>query len=298
MKFCVAKNIRDKQNVFGISVEEYFYEWKNISERVGMENHCNSLLEMLQDEEALNRIKEVATQIEQVAKSLEGVPVANIIMLPPIQKTPKNIICVGKNYKDHAIEMGGEEAVPEDIIVFSKATTTMIGHNQQIPLHKEVTNQLDYEGELAVVIGKNGKNIKKENAFDYIFGYTIVNDITARDLQSKHKQFFIGKSLDGSCPIGPYIVTKDEIGEVGNLQIKTYVNSELRQNSNTGDMIFPIEDIIEIVSKGMTLEAGDIIATGTPAGVGKAMKPQRFLQSGDKIEIEIEGIGCLKNSVE
>ena len=215
----------------------------------------------------------------------------------PIPRPAKNIFCVGKNYVDHAIEMGSEADIPEHVMLFSKATTTVIGHGTPIPNHEEVTNQLDYEGELAVVIGKTGKGIPKEHALDYVFGYTIVNDITARDLQAKHKQFLLGKSLDGSCPMGPYIVEKSEIENPNQLAIETKVNDESRQKSNTTHFIFPIEEIIEVLSKGMTLEPGDIIATGTPAGVGKGFKPPRFLTKGDCIEITIDKIGTLKNTI-
>lgn len=215
----------------------------------------------------------------------------------PIPRPVKNIFCVGKNYADHAIEMGSEADIPEHVMLFSKATTSVIGHGTPIPNHEEVTKQLDYEGELAVVIGKTGKAIQKEHALDYVFGYTIVNDITARDLQARHKQFLLGKSLDGSCPIGPYIVEKSEIENPNQLGIETKVNGESRQKSNTKQFIFPIEEIIEVLSKGMTLEPGDIIATGTPAGVGKGFKPPRFLTKGDCIEITIDKIGTLKNSI-
>lgn len=215
----------------------------------------------------------------------------------PIPRPAKNIFCVGKNYVDHAIEMGSEADIPEHLMLFSKAPTSVIGHESQIPSHEEVTKQLDYEGELAVVIGKTGKGIPKEHALDYVFGYTIVNDITARDLQARHKQFLLGKSLDGSCPMGPYIVGKSEIENPNQLDIETKVNGESRQKSNTKQFIFPIEEIIEVLSKGMTLEPGDIIATGTPAGVGKGFKPPRFLTKGDCIEITIDKIGTLKNSI-
>lgn len=215
----------------------------------------------------------------------------------PIPRPAKNIFCVGKNYVDHALEMGSEADIPEHVMLFSKAPTSVIGHGTSIPNHEEVTNQLDYEGELAVVIGKTGKAIQKEHALDYVFGYTILNDITARDLQARHKQFLLGKSLDGSCPMGPYIVEKSEINNPNQLDIETKVNGESRQKSNTKHFIFPIEEIIEVLSKGMTLEPGDIIATGTPAGVGKGFKPPRFLTKGDCIEITIDKIGTLKNSI-
>jgi 2-keto-4-pentenoate hydratase/2-oxohepta-3-ene-1,7-dioic acid hydratase in catechol pathway len=220
-----------------------------------------------------------------------------VILLSPIPRPHKNIFCVGKNYRDHAIEMGSEADIPEHIMVFSKAPTTVLGHNAGIPLHAAVTSELDYEGELAVVIGKTGMGISKEEAMDHVFGYTIINDITARDLQQKHKQFLIGKSLDGTCPMGPYIVHHSEITDPHKLAIETKVNGEVRQNGNTSDFIFDIPTMIYELSKGMTLEAGDIIATGTPAGVGKGLKPPLYLKEGDTVEISIEGIGTLRNEI-
>lgn len=224
-------------------------------------------------------------------------PLEKVTLMAPIPKPSKNIFCVGKNYADHAIEMGSKDDIPEHVMVFTKAPTSVIGHGEAILEHKELTEQLDYEGELAAVIGKPGKAIRREEALDYVFGYTIVNDVTARDLQAKHKQFFIGKSLDTTCPMGPWIVHKSAIGNPNNLNIQTTVNDELRQDSNTEKFIFPIEEIIAVLSQGMTLEPGDIIATGTPAGVGKGFKPPRFLKGGDVVEITVEGIGTLKNSV-
>ncbi|WP_456271851.1 fumarylacetoacetate hydrolase family protein [Bacillus sp. AK031] len=221
-----------------------------------------------------------------------------VSLLAPIPRPVKNIMCVGKNYRDHVLEMGSEADIPEDIMIFTKAPTSVIGTDAKIQSHAKLTDQLDYEGELAVVIGKRGVNISEENALDHVFGYTVLNDITARDLQKKHKQFFMGKSLDTTCPTGPCIVTSDEINQPGALEVTTYVNGELRQDGNTKDMIFPVERIISELSAGMTLESGDIIATGTPSGVGKGFKPPRFLKSGDRIEISIDKIGTLVNTVE
>lgn len=226
------------------------------------------------------------------------VSLEEVTLLAPIPRPNKNIFCVGKNYAEHAIEMGSEADIPEHIMVFTKAPTTVIGPNETVLNHQDVTNQLDYEGELAVVIGKKGRAIKKEEALDYIFGYTILNDVTARDLQSRHKQFFIGKSLDTTCPMGPWIVHKSVIENPNHLHIETRVNGEVRQNSNTKNFIFPIEEVISVLSAGMTLEPGDIIATGTPAGVGKGFKPPKFLSPGDQMEVTIKKIGTLKNTIQ
>ncbi|RFU62155.1 fumarylacetoacetate hydrolase family protein [Peribacillus glennii] len=216
----------------------------------------------------------------------------------PIPRPAKNIFCVGKNYAEHAIELGSEADIPEHLMLFSKTPTTVIGHKSVVPNHNGVTAQLDYEGELAIIIGKKGRSITREEALDYVFGYTVINDVTARDLQSRHKQFLLGKSLDGTCPMGPYIVHKSMIKNPNHLHIQTKVNGEVRQDANTEQFIFPVEEIISVVSRGMTLEPGDIIATGTPAGVGKGFKPPRFLQSGDIIEITVEKIGTLINKIE
>ena len=237
-----------------------------------------------------------ATVLEAATEDLY-LPLSSVQLLAPIPRPRKNIFCVGKNYVDHALELGSKEDIPEHILVFTKAPTTVTGHGGIIPLHSEVTGNLDYEGELAIVIGKPGKGIKQEDALDHIFGYTIINDVTARDLQFRHKQYFIGKSLDGSCPMGPYIVPASAITNPNQLDIETKVNGEVRQSSNTEHFIFTIETIISELSKGMTLEAGDIIITGTPAGVGSGFNPPRFLKAGDKVEITIEGIGTLENTV-
>lgn len=223
---------------------------------------------------------------------------SEVELLAPIPQPRKNVFCVGKNYREHVLEMGSADEVPEDMIVFTKAPTTVIGTNTVVDSHQQITSALDYEGELAVVIGKSGKEIKEEEAFDYIFGYTIINDITARDMQKKHKQYFLGKSLDTSCPMGPSIVHKSAILNPQNIKIETKVNGEVRQQSNTSMMMFSIPQIISIISKGMTLEPGDIIATGTPAGVGNGFQPPRYLQSGDVMEVTIEGIGTLVNTVD
>ncbi|WP_079508032.1 fumarylacetoacetate hydrolase family protein [Mesobacillus jeotgali] len=226
-----------------------------------------------------------------------NIPIDSAELLAPIPRPAKNIFCVGKNYAEHAIEMGSKDDIPEHVMVFTKSPTSVTGHGQKVLSHSELTEQLDYEGELAVVIGKKGKAIKQEEALDYVFGYTIVNDVTARDLQARHKQFFIGKSLDTTCPMGPWIVHKSAIENPNKLNIMTSVNGEVRQDSNTENFIFPVEEVIAVLSQGMTLEPGDIIATGTPAGVGKGFKPPRFLKAGDTIEITVEGIGTLRNQV-
>jgi 2-keto-4-pentenoate hydratase/2-oxohepta-3-ene-1,7-dioic acid hydratase in catechol pathway len=216
---------------------------------------------------------------------------SDIEWLAPLSKTPKNVICVGKNYAEHIKEMGGKD--PVDLVVFTKAPHTIAADEQTVSVHSDLTDEYDYEGELAVVIGKAGKSIPKQMAYDYVFGYTIANDLTARDLQQKHQQFFLGKSLEGACPMGPYLVTKDEIPQSQNLSIVTKVNDEVRQNGNTGDMIRRVDDLVSEISKYVPLEAGDVILTGTPSGVGKGFNPPKFLKAGDTIKVSIESIGTL-----
>lgn len=222
----------------------------------------------------------------------------DVTILPP-HIPPKNMMCIGKNYIEHALEMTNQDptSVPKYPVIFTKPSTALAGHLSMIDSTAGGTEALDYEGELAVIIGKKGKNIRREEAFDYVFGYSIVNDITARDLQKQHQQFYKGKSLDTFAPFGPCVVHKSQIKNPHHLTIKTTVNNELRQNGSTNDMIFKIDELIEVLSDGMTLEPGDVIATGTPSGVGKGFNPPKYLNKGDTVAITIEGIGTLINKV-
>lgn len=223
-------------------------------------------------------------------------------ILAPIPRPTKNIFCIGRNYREHIIEGNrargrNPDDFPKCIEVFTKPVTAIIGHNAAIYNHSNLTQQLDYEVELGIVIGKTGKDISKQHALEFVFGYTIINDITARDLQSAHGQWFKGKGLDTTCPIGPYVVHKSAIQDPHSLSIQLSVNDELRQSSTTADLLFRIDEIIVQLSAGMTLEAGDIIATGTPSGVGLGMTPPRFLKAGDVITARIDGLGELINPV-
>jgi 2-keto-4-pentenoate hydratase/2-oxohepta-3-ene-1,7-dioic acid hydratase in catechol pathway len=234
-----------------------------------------------------------------------GQPLAGAKVLAPIAHPRRNIFCVGKNYAEHAAEFSKSgfdssakvgEVAPEAPVVFTKAFNTVIGPGDTIPPHKALVKQLDYEAELAIVIGKGGIGIRKADALKHVFGYTIVNDVTARDLQKLHRQWFLGKSLDGFCPMGPYIVTSDEL-DAQKLDVKCWVNGELHQSANTTDLIFDIPTLIETISAGIELKPGDVIATGTPAGVGIGFNPPKFLQSKDVVRIEIQHIGSLENTV-
>ena len=229
------------------------------------------------------------------------VEVSDITLLAPIPRPNKNIICMGLNYFDHIVEAadfaGRNARTPKAPIVFTKSNYSVIGPDAVIPADPEVSEQLDWEVELGVIIGKTGKSIPSSQVQDHIFGYTIINDISARDLQFAHKQFYIGKSIDGGCPMGPVIVTKDDIANAQNLKLSCRVNGIEKQTGSTEQMIFDIEQIIVTLSKTMTLEAGDVIATGTPNGVGFARTPPEFLTAGDVVECEIESIGILTNPV-
>ncbi|MBV9614477.1 MAG: fumarylacetoacetate hydrolase family protein [Ktedonobacteraceae bacterium] len=226
---------------------------------------------------------------------------SEVHLAAPIPQPRKNIMCLAVNYREHAQETAGVRGhsgeTPEDPVFFTKAPTTINGPYDDIVIDPSVSSEIDWEVELGVILGKTGKNIRAEDALSYVFGYTVLNDITARDLQTRHKQFFKGKSLDGSCPLGPWIVTADEIAEPHNLALSLRVNGETKQNSNTGMMIFSINQSIAVLSAGMTLEPGDIIATGTPSGVGFSRTPPEFLKPGDVVEAEVEGIGLIRNRV-
>ncbi|SCY03094.1 fumarylacetoacetate hydrolase family protein [Alkaliphilus peptidifermentans] len=225
----------------------------------------------------------------------------DIKVISPIPKPLRNIICLGLNYHDHVLESqqfkGNNFTIPDAPVYFSKMAAYSIGSGEEIISYKELTNQLDYEVELAVIIGKDGSNIPIERADEYIFGYSILNDVTARDLQKKHTQWLKGKSLDTFSVLGPCITHKSAIPFPLQLNLETTVNGELRQSSNTNKLIFDIPHIINDLSKGITLKAGDIIATGTPAGVGMGFQPPKFLKSGDIISCTIEKIGTLTNTV-
>jgi 2-keto-4-pentenoate hydratase/2-oxohepta-3-ene-1,7-dioic acid hydratase in catechol pathway len=228
--------------------------------------------------------------------------VSDAVLMAPIPDPRKNIFCVGRNYAEHIAE--GEKAqnikvgVTEHPVFFTKPPTSVVAPDGDVLIFPTVSQDIDYEVELAVIIGKPGRNIAKADAFDHVFGYTILNDITARDVQRRHGgQYFKGKGFDGSCPIGPWIVTKDAIKDPHDLSIRLSVNGQQRQNGKTADMIFDIPTLIASLSEGLTLEPGDIIATGTPSGVGYAMDPPQFLKAGDQVVCDVSQIGQLANTV-
>jgi 2-keto-4-pentenoate hydratase/2-oxohepta-3-ene-1,7-dioic acid hydratase in catechol pathway len=228
-------------------------------------------------------------------------PLSAIQWHAPIPRPAKNVFCVGRNYAAHVREGAAahkaEVKLPDVPVFFTKAPTAVNGPFADVPRHVAVTEQLDWEAELGVVIGRAGRNIRAADALGCVFGYTVINDFTARDLQQKHTQWFKGKTLDGSCPMGPVIVTADEFGDPQQKRVSSRVNGVTKQDASTRDMIFPVATIIEWLSKGMTLEPGDIIATGTPEGVGMGRTPQEWLHDGDIVETEVEGIGVMRNRI-
>jgi 2-keto-4-pentenoate hydratase/2-oxohepta-3-ene-1,7-dioic acid hydratase in catechol pathway len=234
------------------------------------------------------------------------IALSSVKLKAPVPLPMRNIMCVGKNYYEHAKEFSASgfdssstsaaDAIPTAPIIFTKVPQSVIGPDEPIRYPTGVSDQLDYEAELAVIIGKGGRGIAKADALGHVWGYTIVNDVTARDLQGRHKQWFLGKSMDTFAPMGPWCVTADEV-DLATAGIRCWVNGELRQDAKIADLIFDIPTLIETISAGITLLPGDIIATGTPAGVGIGFKPPRFLKKGDVIAMEVDGIGRLSNQV-
>jgi 2-keto-4-pentenoate hydratase/2-oxohepta-3-ene-1,7-dioic acid hydratase in catechol pathway len=231
------------------------------------------------------------------------IPLAGAKLGAPFTRLNRNIFCVGKNYMKHAREFSGSgfdnsaSVVPEYPVIFTKPSSAVIGPDCPIPAHLDPTSSTDYEGELAVVIGSGGMGISRADAPGHVFGYTIVNDVTARELQKRHGQWFIGKSIDGFCPMGPCLATRDEVDGLTRPALRTYVNGELRQHGYLEDLIFDVPSLIETISRTIRLQPGDIIATGTPEGVGVGFDPPKYLKAGDIVRIAIDGVGELLNPV-
>ena len=252
------------------------------------------------------RFLECAASIREAAQDAMFEParvsIAAAELVAPLHRPKKNVFCVGSNYRAHVTESSRAQKVADNVpkypVFFSKPPTAVIGPNAEIRLDPTVSDKVDYEVELGIVFGKPGRNIPADRADEHIFGLTIINDVTARDIQRRHGgQFLKGKGQDTFCPMGPCIVTLDELSAYDNLAIRLSVNGELRQDGNTANMIFSVPTLVESLSEGMTLEPGDVLATGTPSGVGYAMDPPRFLRHGDRTTCEIEGIGELTNVV-
>ncbi len=231
-------------------------------------------------------------------------PLSEVRLLAPIPEPRRDVFCVGKNYRAHAAEFhssgfdsSAKETVPSHPVIFTKATTSVCGPGAVVKGSLDPTNSVDYEGELGVVIGKSCFQVSKSEAYDHVFGYVAVNDVTSRELQKDHNQWVIGKGIDTFCPMGPWIATADEVGDVAGLEVVTRINGEERQRAKVADLIFDIPTLIETMSRTMTLLPGDIIATGTPVGVGIGYTPPKYLAAGDIMEVEITGLGTLENTI-
>lgn len=246
-------------------------------------------------------VAELDEREAQLVSAARVYPLEKVLILAPFPYPRRNVFCVGRNYMKHAAEgarvRGVEFKPPEYPEFFSKPPTSVVGHESVFPLDGDVTQRMDYEVELAVVIGRRGRNIPREEAFDHVFGYTVANDLSARDLQRRHGQWLKGKSLDNSCPMGPVVVPRSDIGDPPHLDLRMRVNGDLRQSSNTREMAWGVADILYYLSRGTTLEPGDVVLTGTPEGVGQAMVPPAFLKPGDVVEAEVEGIGLLRTHI-
>jgi 2-keto-4-pentenoate hydratase/2-oxohepta-3-ene-1,7-dioic acid hydratase in catechol pathway len=236
-----------------------------------------------------------------VCANASRIALDDVRLLAPIRPR-NNVMCVGKNYVDHAREFNSsgfdasqKQTVPDAPVIFTKALSSIVGQGDGVRVSDDPTATSDYEGELGVVIGPGGHKVAEADAFDHVYGYTIVNDVTIRDLQKRHVQFFVGKSAATYCPMGPVIVTADEVDDVGALRVQTRINGELRQDAPVKDLIFDIPRLIASISAAVRLEPGDVIATGTPAGVGIGFTPPRFLAPGDRMAVTIDGIGTLAN---
>ena len=295
MKFVTYIN-KSKESV-GIIIGQKVIKINEIFNALGKMS-IFSMTELIENFED-NTVEEIKNAIS--SNNFNYVQLNSIKLLAPIPNPKRNIFCLGKNYVDHVNEIKMTKlsgtGIPDYPVYFTKVASPAIGYGDEIKFSSKVTTQVDYEAELAIVIGKEGTDIKPENVEEYIFGYTIVNDVSARDLQGKHTQWFKGKSLNTFCPMGPCIVHKSEIKFPVELNITCSVNGEMRQNSNTRNMIFNIPYIISDLSKGLTLKPGDVISTGTPSGVGLGFNPPRVLNNEDIVECYIEKIGKMVNKV-
>jgi 2-keto-4-pentenoate hydratase/2-oxohepta-3-ene-1,7-dioic acid hydratase in catechol pathway len=280
------------------------FDWKDGS-YVGRVREDTQTIECLRVKGELAEDIGVAALIGmELPEVIEEVALHAVELRAPVPRPRRNLFCVGKNYHAHAREFAnsgfdssaGQGEIPTAPIVFSKVPESVTAPSAPIRIDASVSTAIDYEAELAVIIGKAGRNIRKGDALDHAWGYTIINDVTARDLQGVHSQWLIGKSQDSFCPMGPWVVTADEV-DLSDTPLRCWVNDELRQDSNTGLLIFDVPTIIAAISNGITLLPGDVIATGTPAGVGIGFTPPKYLSAGDVVRIEIDGIGVLENPV-
>jgi 2-keto-4-pentenoate hydratase/2-oxohepta-3-ene-1,7-dioic acid hydratase in catechol pathway len=290
--FSYATEDASKNGILGAVEGESVADLSQVQGAPSTMSECCAL-----DAEGLERLTNLVARAPRL-------PIADVTLHAPFPRPARNIFCVGKNYHEHAREFAqsgfdasAKEIVPEAPVIFTKPPSSVIGPGDAIPGYLDPTSSVDYEGELTIVIGKGGRGIAKDAALDHVFGYTIINDVTSRHLQHKHRQWVIGKGIDGFCPMGPAVMTADEAPDPRKLHLRTWVNGDLRQDVSVADLIFDIPTLISTISAYITLEPGDLIATGTPVGVGLGFNPPQFLQKGDVVRIEIAGIGVLENQV-
>ena len=283
----------------GLVLGEYVMHLPAAARALGLGDVPDDMLGFIAaGEHALAVAREIDAPIAADAAA-HALPLADVRLLAPIPQPKRNIVCIGLNYSEHVAESKSVVGanLPRFPVFFSKPPSTVIGPDDEIPWHPHVSTSVDWEVELAVVIGREGRDIDEARALGHVFGYTVANDVTARDLQARHQQWYKGKGLDGFCPLGPSVVTADEIGDPQQLDLRLRVNGIEKQSSNTRYMIFPVARLIAEWSAGMTLYPGDILLTGTPSGVGVGRTPPEFLTPGDVVEAEVGAIGILRNTV-
>jgi len=295
MKFLTLEN-----GQLGALLEDSVVDVTEAGRLLSIQPAADTLEALVQDgDDAARAVWALAQQAR--VKACACRPLSEVRPQAPIPRPRRNILCLGKNYLEHAQEiaekMKTSAEAPRQPIFFTKATTAVIAPAEPIPAYPAYTSKLDYEAELALVIGTGGRDIAAEHAWDHVFGYTAINDVSARDLQKSHYQWFRAKSLDGFAPMGPVLVHRSVMPEPQDIAVKCFVNGELRQNDTFDRLIFDVPTMISVLSAGMTLLPGDIIATGTPAGVGMGFTPPKYLQPGDEVVVDVTGVGELRNPV-
>jgi 2-keto-4-pentenoate hydratase/2-oxohepta-3-ene-1,7-dioic acid hydratase in catechol pathway len=285
---------------------------RNGAERVGALVDAEGIIDLSEAAgvvdmvDLIGRFGAIRQVIERAVKSGSTIKAGSVEVIAPIPRPRRNIFCVGKNYHDHALEFGasgfdsgsvGGSEIPDHPIIFTKPPSAVIGPGVAIESALDPTGSVDYEAEIAVVIGTGGRVLDRDDPMSLVFGYTILNDVTSRELQKQHKQWVLGKGIDTFAPMGPVIVTADEVADVKDMKLRLWVNDELRQSASVGTLIFDIPTLIRTIGRSISLQVGDIIATGTPLGVGIGFKPPRYLRAGDRVRIEATSIGVLENPV-
>jgi 2-keto-4-pentenoate hydratase/2-oxohepta-3-ene-1,7-dioic acid hydratase in catechol pathway len=300
MKYATFSVASSTQPVLGVLLGGRLVELGSIIGHEWSGQPPSSMLQLIDaGPDAWQRIADIVHRAAGPRQPAASYSLDEVRLYAPIPRPRKNVVCLGLNYVSHMEETararGRPTKVPEVPVFFTKPPTSVNGPYDDISWETDVTGEVDYEVELGVVIGVAGRNIPRAHALRHVFGYTVINDVSARDLQLRHLQWFKGKSLDGFCPMGPLIVTADEFGDPQTKRISLRVNGAIKQDASTADMIFPVDAIVEWLSRGTTVEPGDVISTGTPEGVGLGKTPPEYLHDGDLIEAEVEGVGMLRN---